>query len=238
MINRDSPLPIYYQLEQSIKELIESHKFKQGEIIPSEREFAEKYQISRMTVRQAINNLVNDGFLKRERGKGTFVANQKIEKKGLTGFSEDMLSRGMIPGTKVLDFAILKADSKSATKLEIKEGSPIYQIKRLRFADDEPMAYEILLMSADLVPGLTLEVARKSIYEFVEKDAGLHISTGTQEIEATTAKKNEAELLQIDEGAPILLIQRKTFIENKQPLEFVQSYYRADRYKFIIEINR
>jgi GntR family transcriptional regulator len=238
VIRKDSPLPIYYQLEQGIKELIESGKFTAGDLIPSEREFANDYQISRMTVRQAITNLVNDGYLKRERGKGTFVAYQKIEKKGLTGFSEDMHSRGLKPGTKVLDFTILNADAKNARHLEIQEGSLIYQVKRLRLADNEPMAYEILLMSTDLVPGLTEEIVCGSIYEYVEKQAGLHIVSGVQELEATTARKQEAELLQINEGAPVLLIQRKALLENKQPLEFVQSYYRADRYKFTIEISR
>lgn len=240
MIKKSSPVPIYFQLEQAIRELIDKKQLKPGDMIPSEREYAEKYQISRMTVRQALNNLVNDGYLQRERGKGTFVALKKFEKnvKGLTSFSEDMRSRGMEPGTTVLDFGIMEADTSVALKLEIQQGEAVYEIKRLRLADQQPMAFEIVYMPIDLVPGLTMEAAEQSIYNYVETALGLHIVSGVQELEATVAHKEVASALGIKVGEPVLFIQQISFIDKEKPLEFVKSYYRADRYKYKVEMVR
>ena len=172
MINKSSPLPIYYQLEQGIKEMIEKGQLKPGEMIPSERELAETYDISRMTVRQAINNLVNDGYLVRKRGKGTFVAAMKIEQplKGLTSFSEDMRARGMEPGTTVLAFNIVPASTSLAQLLDVREGADLYEIRRIRLADQLPMALETLYIPCTLVPHLTREIVSGSVYDFIEKE--------------------------------------------------------------------
>ncbi len=240
MINKHSPLPIYYQLEQGIKEMIEKAQLKPGEMIPSERELAETYEISRMTVRQAINNLVSDGYLVRKRGKGTFVAAKKIEQplKGLTSFSEDMRARGMEPGTNVLEFRIIPANQSLAQQLDIREGGDIYEIRRIRLADQLPMALETAYVPCVLVPGLTREIVSGSVYEFIENELGLKIKSGVQVLEASVARKVEAEILQMKEGAPVLLIQRNSYLENGQPLELVKSIYRGDRYKFTIEMER
>jgi GntR family transcriptional regulator len=240
MINKHSPLPIYYQLEQGIKEMIEKAQLKPGEMIPSERELAETYEISRMTVRQAINNLVSDGYLVRKRGKGTFVAAKKIEQplKGLTSFSEDMRARGMEPGTNVLEFRIIPANQSLAQQLDIREGGDIYEIRRIRLADQLPMALETAYVPCALVPGLTREIVSGSVYEFIENELGLKIKSGVQVLEASVARKVEAEILQMKEGAPVLLIQRNSYLENGQPLELVKSIYRGDRYKFTIEMER
>jgi GntR family transcriptional regulator len=240
MINKNSPLPIYYQLEQGIKEMIEKGQLKPGEMIPSERELAEAYNISRMTVRQAINNLVNDGYLVRKRGKGTFVAAMKIEQplKGLTSFSEDMRARGMEPGTTVLDFNIVPASSLLAQLLDVREGADLYEIRRIRLADGLPMALETLYIPCTLVPDLTREIVSGSVYDFIEKELGLTIQSGVQVIEASVAHKMEAELLQIKEGAPVLLMQRRSYLNDGRPLEVVKSVYRGDRYKFTIEMER
>jgi GntR family transcriptional regulator len=240
MINKHSPLPIYYQLEQGIKELIEKAQLKPGEMIPSERELAETYEISRMTVRQAINNLVNDGYLVRKRGKGTFVAAKKIEQplKGLTSFTEDMQARGMEPGTKVLDFQIIQANKSLAEQLQIREGEDVYEIQRVRLADHLPMALETSYLPCHLVIGLTREIVSGSIYKFIENKLGMKIKSAVQVLEASIARKVEAKVLQIKEGAPVLLIQRNSYLENGQPLELVKSIYRGDRYKFTIEMER
>lgn len=240
MINKTSPIPIYSQLEQVVKELMKKKQLNPGDLIPSEREFAEKYQVSRMTVRQAINNLTSDGYLQRKRGKGTFVALKKFEQSldYLTSFSEDMRSRGMEPGTKVLEFNKIEANEKIAQRLGIEEGSPIYEIKRLRLADHLPIAYQILYTSVDLIPGLTKEIAEQSIYQYVESEIGLRILSAQQDVEATVSKKPEAEALLIKVGDPVLYISRVGLAENEMPLEFTQSFYRADRYKFKVKINR
>src|SRR3954471_13942573 len=111
MINKNSPIPIYYQLEGYIKELIENGELQPGDVLPPEREYAEKYQISRMTVRQAFTQLVNEGYLYRLQGKGTFIAERKIEKplQGITSFTEDMKARGLTPGSQLINFKIVPA---------------------------------------------------------------------------------------------------------------------------------
>ncbi len=240
MIDKQSPIPIYYQLEQYIKEKIEKGEWQPGEIIPSERELAEMYDISRMTVRQAVNNLVNDGYLIRRRGKGTFVAAQKIEQplKGLTSFSEDMRARGMEPDTIVLGFETVPASGKLAEWLAVKEGDALYEIRRLRLADGSPMALETLYIPVHLVPGLTRDVVSGPVYEFIEKEKGLIIGSAVQTLEASVARKLEAEHLQVKEGAPVLLLERRTYLDDGRPLEVVKSVYRGDRYKFIVEMER
>ncbi|KMY56906.1 GntR family transcriptional regulator [Geobacillus sp. FSL K6-0789] len=240
MINKQSPIPIYYQLEQYIKEKIEKGEWQPGEIIPSERELAGMYDISRMTVRQAVNNLVNDGYLIRRRGKGTFVAAQKIEQplKGLTSFSEDMRARGMEPGTIVLSFETVPASEKLAEGLGVAEGDDLYKVRRLRLADGLPMALETLYIPVHLVPGLTRDVVSGSVYEFIEKEKGLVIGSAVQTLEASVARQVEAEHLKMKEGAPVLLLERRTHLVDGRPLEVVKSVYRGDRYKFMIEMKR
>ncbi|WP_328589513.1 GntR family transcriptional regulator [Priestia abyssalis] len=239
-VDKDSLLPIYYQIEEGMKELIAREELKPGDLVPSERELAERYDVSRMTVRQAINNLVNDGYLVRQRGKGTFVAHSKIEQglQGLTSFSEDMRARGMSPSSKLLEFNRIKASMTIAAKLKIGEGESVYEIKRVRLADDIPMAYEMLYISEELVPDLTEEALGSSIYEYMENTLNIRIAKGEQVLEASLARKNEAAILQIKEGASVLLIERTSYMENEKPVEFVQSIYRGDRYKFKIEMER
>jgi GntR family transcriptional regulator len=240
MVDKTSPLPIYYQLEEEIKSLIENGELLPGDMIPSERELSEKYEISRMTVRQAINNLVNDGFLIRKQGVGTFVSKQKLEQKlkGLTSFSEDMRSKGMAPSTEVLDFQIVESNKGISEQLALPEKSPVYEVKRIRLADGIPMALEISYLSAERIPGLTAEVVKGSLYEYVENHLNLKIGWANQVLEASIARQMESKILNIQEGAPVLLIKRHTFLKNGQPLEVVKSVYPGDRYKFVIDMQR
>jgi GntR family transcriptional regulator len=238
MIDKTSPIPIYYQLEQQIKTMIENKEWMPGDLLPSEREFSEKYQISRMTVRQAINNLVQMGLLNRKQGRGTFVSDQKIEKRGLTSFSEDMLERGMTPSSELLDFKVIPATAAIAQDLRIREADPVYEIKRIRLADGVPMALETNYISEDLVPGITEDLLNQSIYRFIQEKLNLSITHASQSIEASVVDSMEAEYLQIPKGAPTLFIQRIAMLENNVPLETVKSLYRADRYKFMIDLKR
>jgi GntR family transcriptional regulator len=222
MIQKNSPSPIYHQLEEEIKGAIQSLELVPGEMIPSEKEYTEKYGISRMTVRQAISNLVNGGYLYRQRGKGTFVAEQKSEPplQGLTSFTE------------------VKADHELAAKLEVEAGTAIFELERVRLADRLPMAYEKLYILKDHALDLTEEIAVSAIHDYVEKKFGLKIQHGRQVIEAAIAQKKEAEMLGVAEASPVLLIERRSTLETNQPLAVVRSVYRADRYTFKINLER
>jgi GntR family transcriptional regulator len=240
MIDKTSPVPIYYQLEEQIKKMIETAELKPGDSLPSEREFSEKHQISRMTVRQAINNLVQNGMLFRMQGKGTFVAERKIEKAlhGLTSFSEDMIGRGLTPSSQLLDFKLIPANAQIAEQLRINEFDSVYETNRIRLADLVPMALEATYIPANLVWGLSEEVMNQSFYQFIKENLLLSIDHATQTIEASIASSKEAEYLQIPKGSPVLLIQRTTMLEDGTPIETVRTVYRADRYKFMIDIKR
>lgn len=239
-IDKQSPIPIYHQLEEQIKKKIESGEYKPGEAIPSEREFAEELGISRMTVRQAITNLVNEQYLYRIKGKGTFIAEQKLEQKltGLTSFTEDMLARGLTPSNSIIHFEIIPAKESLAKELEIPEYSPIYEIKRVRLAEGVPMALEKTYISANLVKGLTEKIVQASLYQYIEKELNLKIGKARQIMEASIANDEEIKLLEIDKHSPILLMKRVTHLENGKPFEIVKSSYRADRYKFMIDLER
>ncbi|REJ13120.1 MAG: phosphonate metabolism transcriptional regulator PhnF [Bacillaceae bacterium] len=240
MIDKSSPIPIYYQLEEFIKKQIEIGELQPDQAIPSEREYAERYQISRMTVRQAINNLVNEGYLYRQKGRGTFVSKQKVEQRlhGLTSFTEDMLERGMKPSSKLLSFEVIPAGLETASHLKLKKNAPVYEIKRVRLADDVPMALETTYVPANLVKGLTEEIIHQSLYSYIEEKLNLVISEAFQQIEASIAKESEIKHLQIEKGSPILLILRTSYLHDGTPFEFVKSAYRADRYKFVHTLKR
>jgi GntR family transcriptional regulator len=240
MINKNSPVPIYHQLEEYIKQQIQNGILKEEAVIPSEREYAERFEISRMTVRQAINNLVSEGYLKRQKGRGTFVNKKKVEQElqGMTSFTEDMLSRGMSPSSTLLSFQIIPADKKTASDLRIEEKDFVYKIKRIRLADDAPLALETAYIPVELVPGLTEENSNLSLYQYIEEHLSLSISEATQEIEAAIASSHDAEALGIDIGDPILLIERISYLQNEVPFELVKSTFRADRYRFIHTMKR
>nr|WP_253957873.1 GntR family transcriptional regulator [Metabacillus halosaccharovorans] len=231
---------MYYQLEEQIKKTIETEELQPGDALPSERELSESYQISRMTVRQAITNLVNKGYLFREKGKGTFVSSQKFEQnlQGLTSFTEDMKARNLVPGSKLLHFEIYPADKDIRATLSLKDEELIYKIKRLRLANNEPIAVETSYLPVNLVPGLTPDILASSLYTYIENELELTIGHASQTVEAAIVDAEDQQHLNIHKDVPVLLIQRETFLENGTPLELVRSSYRADRYKFKIDIER
>jgi len=239
MIDKTSPMPLYFQIEEAIKLKIEKGEWVSGSMISSEREFAEAYEVSRMTVRQAINNLVNDGYLTRRKGKGTFVSAKKIEQKllGLTSFTEDMRSRGYRPASKLVSFQTINANQRLAKVLDITENHEVYEIKRVRLANDTPMAIETTFVPVDLIQLQEDHIKEGSLYSQVE-NAGFVIDYATQSLEASIAREAESEILEIKKGAPVLLIERQTYLTTGKPLELVHSVYRGDRYKFMIDMKR
>ena len=241
MIDKNSPIPIYFQLRETIQEMINRGELTPGSAIPSEREYAEKFQVSRMTIRHAITQLVNSDYLYRIQGKGTFVAERKkVEQPnlGLMSFTEDMIARGMIPGSKLINYTIIPSDKAMAKQLSIQEHGPVYEIKRIRLADGLPMAIETNYLPANLVKGLTEEIISKSLYSYIEERLKLKIDHTSQVIESSVADLVESKYLHIKKGAPVLHIQRHSFLADGTPFELVKYVYRADRYKFTLKMNR
>lgn len=240
MIDRQSPIPMYIQIEEGLKRQIIEGKFSVGAVIPSERELTELFNVSRMTIRQAVNNLVTSGWLYREKGKGTFVAALKVEQplNKMTSFTEDMKARGLMPSNQVIGLKKMKPPQEIAEKLSLKLDEDVFFVERVRFANKEPMAIERTYLPVKLFNRLTEEDLEGSLYYKIEQDPFLSISHASQQIEASLVKEEDAELLEIEMPCAILRIERISYLTNGMPFEAVHSTYRADRYKFITEIHR
>jgi GntR family transcriptional regulator len=240
LLDKQSTVPMYVQIEEHLKLRILQGEFSVGIAIPSERELTEMFGVSRMTVRQSITNMVNSGLLYREKGRGTFVAASKVEQplSGLTSFTEDMLSRGMIPSNILVSFDKIIPELDVANKLKLSEGQEVFLVKRIRYADDKPMAIEKTYLPVKLVPTLDKDALTGSLYAFIEKDEKMTISHAMQRMEAALVNEEDADFLQIDVPSAILIIERISYLTNDVPFEIVHSSYRADRYQFLSEIRR
>ena len=234
--------PKYYQLASILREQIEQGKLAEHETIPSERSLEEIYSVSRTTIRQAIDLLVRQGFLYREHGRGTFVSPQKLQKgiSELTSFSEDMRRRGLEPGQKILDFSMLPAPENVRRHLELPEGGEVLRIERLRLGDGVPMGLQTSFIA--LPPGQTVtreEVEQiGSIYRLLQEKFHLIPTEADETLEVTMATPQEAALLQISAGSPLLLSERTTYSQVRRAIEFVKILYRGDRYRYYAKLTR
>jgi GntR family transcriptional regulator len=240
-IYRNSPLPRYFQLKEILRERIRAGEWKPGDLIPSERELSEKYGISRMTARQAITDLVNEGLFYREQGKGTFVSQRKITQQliHLTGFTEDIRARGQQPGTKVLSAEMRPADEATAEKLRIPLGTLVFRLQRLRLADGEPLAIELSQISfKECERLLDDDLEHQSLYRVLESKYGIILMEADQELEAGLPGSEEAQLLKISPNSPVLYTRRTTYTERNQPVEYAQAVYCGNKYTFYTHMKR
>ena len=240
VLDKQSHIPMYVQIGEELKRRIKDGEVAVGSAIPSERELTEQFGVSRMTVRQSITNLVNEGLLYREKGRGTFVASPKVEQplNGLTSFTEDMKARGLTPSNKVIRFEKTQPEPDIAEELQLAPDEEVFTVERIRYANEKPMALERTYLPVKLFPALDGQALGGSLYSLIEQDHQHPISHASQRMEAALVKKEEAELLQIAMPAAILIIERVSYLTNGVPFEVVRSIYRADRYKFITEIQR
>jgi len=242
-IDPSNIVPKYYQLANIIRQQIENGTFPAYTTIPSERQIEEQYSLSRPTIRQAIDILERQGYLYRVHGKGTFVSPPKLQKGilELTSFSEDMRNRGLEPGQQILEFGEIKPPAKVARQLEIKEPNrKVLRIKRLRFGDKTPIGLQdsyLCLPSGQTITREEIE-ARGSIYSILQEKFGLYPTEADETLEVTLATPEEADLLQIPVGSPLLLNERTLWSQNRQAIEFVRILYRGDRYKYFVRLTR
>jgi GntR family transcriptional regulator len=232
-IDLGSPVPKYYQLKEIIRDMVEKEELGVGQIIPSEREFCERYGISRMTARQAIMELVNESILYRVQGKGTFVAEKKIQHESalLTSFTQDMQARGMKTSSVVLGIEVESAGPIVARMFGVDPGVRIIRLRRVRDAGGEPMALETSHLLHEVAEGiLGADLTTRSLYEELSR-LGVRIARAEQSYEAGLVGDAGAEHLSVPAGSPALLVERLTFDENDRPFEYVKSTYRADRYR-------
>lgn len=235
-LNPDSSIPLYIQLKEHLQTQIESGVYAAGSRLPSERQLAQDYNLSRMTARQALQLLSQDGFTHSRVGKGTYVHHRKIDQelRALTGFTEDMQRQGLRSDSRVLVAQLGHADEEAATQLEIEEGMEIVLLGRVRLADSQPLALENAAINHGLCPGILDEhdFRHESLYTVLRADYGLQLTWADQIIEARLPDESECEILQISEYEPVLSIIRVTFTAQDQPIEFVSSVYRGSQYQF------
>jgi GntR family transcriptional regulator len=209
-----------------------------GQAIPSERQLTQELGVSRLTVRAALDELVRDGYLDRRHGSGTYVTEPKIAQPlTLTSFSEEMRRRGMVPGSRTLELTITSAGARLARRLQVSPEEPLVRVKRLRLADAEPMAMEVLHIPEALVPGLTrADFENRSFYELLQERYEIVIGFGTQTIEPTVTNEEESEVLGVPLHTPAFLFERTTVSESGRIVEFVRSIYRGDRYRLVADL--
>lgn len=241
-IDFESHFPYYIQLMEILKEKVKQKIWLPGDQIPGEQDLCEFYKISRTVVRQSLKELELEGLITRRKGKGTFIALPKINESliaKLTGFYQDMIERGLKPVTKVLHQKTIPCPEKIAQFLNITPGTQVIDIHRLRYINDQPIQLVTTYIPFALCPSLaTIDLSNRSLYEFLEKECNVFIARGKRYIEAVVANEEEANLLDIEKSAPLLMLDSISFTEDGQPVEYYHALHRGDRSRFEVELLR
>ncbi|MBA5636987.1 GntR family transcriptional regulator [Duganella sp. LX20W] len=232
---QNSSLPLYQQLQRALREAIDKRVFGPDEALPAERQLAADLSISRITVRKAIDGLVEEGLLVRRPGSGNFI-NTRIEKNfaKLTSFSEDMRARGRTPRSVWLKRSEGTVTPEEALRLRLSPGAPVYRFHRIRYADEIPMCLEYATIVATALP--SLEAVQVSMYEALEQ-AGNRPVRALQRLSALLLSAEQAELLQAKPGDAGLAVERLGFLRDGRAVEFCRSIFRGDMYDFVAELN-
>ena len=240
-LDRQSVVPLYYQIQQHLLGQVRSGALKSGQPVPSEQAISARLGVSRMTARQALKSLCELGVAYSQRGKGTFVSAIKMEKdfRQVLSFSEEMHKRGTRPRSRVLAFEACPASVEVAEALRISPTDRVIRLRRIRMANSLPLGIEC----SHIPIGLCLDLIenfdpRTSLYRALASRYGIEIAITDEVAEAGLAKTEEARLLRIPKGSPIFLFTRTSYIHSGKPVEFVKSIYRADRYKIVNRLTR
>ncbi|MCD4674298.1 MAG: GntR family transcriptional regulator [Anaerolineaceae bacterium] len=241
-IDFEGHIPFYLQLKGFLQQRIDAGIWQPNDMLPSEAKLCKAYGISRTVVRQALREMEYEGQVYRRKGKGTFVAEPKIREslaQRLTGFHQDMADQGLSTSDQVLFLGVVPADSKVANYLKLTVGEGVVKLRRLRHVEGEPIA----LVTAYLPEGLCGKVVEgdfraQSLYTFLEREYGLVSAHGKRMIEAVVANEEEARLMQVKKGAPMVLLNSISYLEDGTPVEYYHAVHRGDRTRFEIELVR
>jgi GntR family transcriptional regulator len=236
-IDFDSKIPLYYQLKEQIKQNILDGIYTEGDLIPSEREFGDQYELSSTTVRRALNDLVQENFLERKAGKGTFVRMRKVKRdlRKVIGFTKNMQEMGLHPSTQVLSVRVLNANPFARKRLGLIKGEKVVRLERLRLADGIPMMLETRYIRTDLCPGIEKENLSSSLWRVFEEKYSLKPSRHSQNMNIAQVSNHAAELLTLENGAHVFLIIGVTYVNDNVPIECEKSLYRSDKYELAFE---
>jgi GntR family transcriptional regulator len=234
-LDEQSSLPLYQQLQRAIRKAIENNLLAPEDALPGEREIAAAFDVSRVTVRKAIDGLVTDGLLVRRHGSGNFIP-ARVHKNfsKLTSFSEDMRARGRAPKSTWLKRSGGTVTPEEALALRLSPGTAVYRFNRIRYADDAPMALEYATIVASALP--SLDAVDTSLYEALER-TGHRPARALQRLRAVILTDGQAELLKTKSGEAGLLVERLGSLHDGRAVEFSQSVYRGDIYDFVAELS-
>lgn len=234
-IDPTSYKPLYLQISEILRNQIKSGTYHPGDLLPSENDLTDQFPVSRNTVQRAIEDLVRDGLAIRVQGKGTYVPKSLVDfgLHRLTSFSEEMKFKGLSPSSKILRFVKEQASEKIATKLELQPEDKVFNLMRIRFADEHPMALQDSFMPAKLCPGLDqYDFTQESLFDVLESKYDLKISWQAQKIKPCNAREAEAKALEVDIGSPLLFLEGVAYLERDIPIEFKSIFFRSDLYDF------
>ncbi|UCD80813.1 MAG: GntR family transcriptional regulator [Desulfobacterales bacterium] len=236
-IDFKSKVPLYFQLKEQIKQIILNGEYKEGDLIPSEREFSDNYELSSTTIRRALNDLVQEDFLERKAGKGTFVKRRRVKRdlRKVLGFTKNMTEMGLTPTTKVLSKKVVTANAFARQRLELEKGNKVVRLERLRLADDVPMMLETRYIRTDLCPAIEQEELSSSLWRVFEEKYGLKPNRHTQGMTIVTVSGHAASLLTLNDNSLVFLIKGVTYVKDNEPIECEESMYRSDKYELTFE---
>lgn len=241
LIDKNSPLPYYYQLANILRREIEERR-PLGEVyqLPSENELVEHYAVSRATVRHALAVLSAEGWIYRERGRGSFAPVRRVEQDltRLVSTTEDMQKRGWTLVTRIISVQRLPAAPHIAHALELAERNTLYEVQRVRVVEGEPLSLERAHLPENLCPGLEMQDLTRSLYRLLEERYNLRLWTARETLRARPASPYEAQMLEIREGTCVMYVERVTYSVEGTPIEYLESVWRGDRYDFKVTLTR
>jgi GntR family transcriptional regulator len=232
-VSRANRLPLYHQIETDMRARIERDEWQPGEQIPTESQLCIIYGTSRITVRQAVSNLVSEGLLTREPGRGTFVREPAVTAgaRGLTSFTQEMLALGLRAGSSVIDIHLEPAGEETTERLRLEPDAPVVCIKRLRLGSDIPIGVQVARLPAARFPGLDrADLSDRSLYGYISEYYGVTPTEAEETFWVIPAAREDAALLHVKAGACCFKVERTTYDESG-PFEFVTSVMRGDRYR-------
>jgi GntR family transcriptional regulator len=238
-LNRDLPIPLYHQLKTLILRDIESGRWKPDEQLPTEEQLSARFRVSKITVRQALRELANLGWVRREQGRGTFVQRLPLEEgpRKLTSFTGEMRDHGFIASSQVLSKAIIAAPADVAAKLRIEAADPVFCLRRLRLADGVPMGIQTAYLPMAMVPGIdAIAFDGSSLYEVLRTRYNLRPVAAKETFIAVAVNSEQAGLLRVATGSPALAAERETFLREGLPLEYTHSIMRGDHYRVVLDL--
>lgn len=242
-VDKTSAVPYYHQIKEAVKALIAREHLKPGDQLPTEMTLSQDLGVSRLVVHRALRELVSDGLIIRQRGRGTFVAPPRTRGYSVVGplfsMSESLSRDGLHPQNHILTKEVIPALEMEGGELGLPEGAPVLHLYSLRLVDGLPLAIEDMYLPAARFPALAeLDWDNRSVYATLEKMYDAHPQEATDVVVAGSATREEARLLGINKGAPVMRLQRSSVDQQGLPVEFSRVVFHAERYHFVAHVRR